>query len=534
MKNKIHIFNLGLIFILSFIALRSLVSVPFYTSHDGFTHTARIAAYDSALNDGQIPPRWAKNFNNQFGSPIFVYSYPLVYALGAGIHAIGINYESSFRAVMAIGFLLSGVGAYFWLSRKFGSIAGLVGSIFYLFAPYHLLNVYVRGALAENFAYGFLPFVFWSIEEIYRSTKTKFWTLFLIFSLSGLLLSHNLVSAISLPILICWSVIQAVKSKNQDLVIANIVGLLTPFLLSAFIYIPDLFERSFIRFDQGISYYFDHFVAFWQLIRSPWGYGFDLAGTLHDAMSFQLGLGHLAMMLILLSVIFFKGIKKNFEIVFFLALFIILLVLIVQHPYSRIIWETLPAVKIIVDFPWRLLGLITVITAYLASFLVAQFQKKFLVAIFLISLVLIANRNHLRVNEGVSFGDTVFETYTGTSTAGSNEYNPVWNTGKTALPNPSKIKWNNKASGLDFKIDQNNYSEIQVDRFYFPDTLIYESGKLLTKGDDWSVMETGLVRLNVPPVGGDYRLVFKDTPIRDFANKISLTTFIVLLILIWL
>lgn len=536
--------------------MRSLLSVPFYTSHDGFTHTARIAAYYQTLADGQFPPRWAGSFNGQLGSPIFVYSYPLVYFLGALLHSGGISYESAFRAVMIAGYLLSGIGAYFWLSRKFSRPAGLVGAIFYLWVPYHFLNVYVRAAVAENLAYAFLPFAFLAMEEIYRSARLKLWFFVLVFSVTATLLSHNLVSAIAIPIFVCWSIIWGWKKPDKNRWLANVLGLVVPFFLAAFIYVPDIFERNFIRFDQGISYFADHFVSFWQLLRSPWGYGFDLPGTVNDAMSFQIGLAHLLVVGLVVILIFYKVIKdkkflirkENSEAIFLIGLFVMLLLLMIEHSLSRTLWQTLPVVKTIVDFPWRLLGLVTVIIAYFAGYLVWRLRSSPLVAIILLAAVLVANRNFLRINEAVSFGDAAYENYTGTSTAASSEYTPVWHRGLQFPVATPRVDWVNptgvkilasRTDLLEFAVASGSAKEARINRFYFPDTEIYRDGKLLTQGADWSVIMTrtqnstfddsGTIRLNVDR-GGEFRLLFKETLLRDFANKISLTTLVTLVI----
>lgn len=521
----------------SLVALRSLLSVPFYTSHDGFTHTARIAAYLDTLKDGQFPPRWAKNLNGQFGSPIFTYSYPLVYFLGAALHLIGISYETAFRFLMVVGFLLAGIGVYLWLGRRFGRRAGFVGAMFYLWVPYHLLNVYVRGAIAENLAYAFVPFAFLAIEEIYRSAKLKLWSIVLIFSVTAILLSHNLVSAIILPILFSWSVIWGTRNKDWHRRLGNILGLIAPFFLAAFIYLPDILERNFIRFDQGISYFADHFVAWWQLIRSPWGYGFDLPGTFNDAMSFQIGLAHL-FVIGAVAILLFR--KRNVEVVFLFLLLIVLLILMIQQPFSLTLWHSLPLVKTIVDFPWRLLGLVTVITSFLAAYLTWRLKSRLLVVIFLVAAVLVANRNFLRVNEAVTYEDKIYDNYTGTSTAGSGEYTPVWHESlqfPAASPRVEGIADNfvhilaNRADRLEFFLAPNTNKEITINRFYFPETQIYYSGQRLQMGKDWEIVSgSGLIRLKVGPAGGMYRLKFSETPLRDLANKISLTTLIVIII----
>ena len=309
---------LGVFFLLllSFIALKSLLTNSFYTSHDGFTHTARIAAYYKALKDGQFPPRWGTDLNGGLGSPIFTYIYPLPYLLGSSIHFTGISYQDGFRIVTAVGYFLSGLTCFWWLKNRFGNLPGLLGAIFYLWAPYRFLNIYVRAAYAENLAYIFIPLIFLAIDEIFRSRR---WGFFLLaFSTAGMLLSHNLIAAIFLPLSLCWTFWQLITRRNPSAFVVSTLAVITGFLMSSFIYFPDLFERQFVKFDTSIVYFREHFVTVWQLLRSPWGYGFDFPGVVNDEMSFQLGLGQILITTSFIFLLIYKQIvgkwrkTKNF------------------------------------------------------------------------------------------------------------------------------------------------------------------------------------------------------------------------------
>lgn len=514
-----------IILIFAIIGLRSLFSVPFYTSHDGFTHTARIAAYYKTLGDGQFPPRWAVNLNSTLGSPIFTYSYPLPYFLGSVIHLLNFSYQNTYRLIMAGAFILGSLGMYLWLSRVLGKVPGLVGSIFYMWVPYRFLNLYVRGAFAENLAYAILPFCFLTIE---------FWPLFSL-SIAALLLSHNVVAFMALPMIFLWGVLKK-KTKKVS------AGMVFGFLMSAFIYFPDLFERGYIRFDAGISYYKEHFVNFYQLLRSPWGYGFDLPGIVNDAMSFQLGLAHLLALGIFL-ILFFK--KRSGETVFFLGVFILSVFLLVDTPYIVNIWKIIPALSTIVDFPWRFLGIAVFALSVLAAYAVKWFRFQKLLTIFLLMAVLIANRNFIRINESLNYSDKVFDEYTGTSTANSNEYLPILHKSPhlPARVEPVEIDQGNakveilsrNAWGMDFKIETNEAIVARINRFYFPQTKIYRDGNLVT---DWEANrepttskfdDTGTISLKVFPPGGFYQLKFEETNLRVAANTISLISFFIVL-----
>lgn len=483
--------RLGLVIIalFSLLALRSLIAVPFYTSHDGFAHTARIAAYYQAIKNGQFPPRWAANFYDGRGSPIFVYSYPLPYALGAAFHFGGLSYQDSFRLVMALGFFLAGVTSFFWLRNRFGNLTGLVGAVFYLWVPYRFLNLYVRGAMAENLAYGLVPLVFLGIDQ-------KRWRM-TVLTMAAVLLAHNEVAALTLPVFLAWAWLQ----KKFRFFLTAVFG---AFALAAFIYLPDFFERDYIRFDQGISYYQNHFVSWWQFLRSPWGYGFDFSGVIGDSMSFQLGLTQLLVLTLLIGVVVWRRKLLAKEAILFLAVLGLNIFLMAESAYIRKVWEVLPVMKTIVDFPWRFLGITTISFAFLAAFFLSLLRHKVLVAIFLLTAVMIANRNHLNVNLPQEFSDEVFDNYQGSATAVSDEYRPIWDLTRQA--------------------PEQTFDPLRISRYYFPETAVSVGGKVLVRGQDWKIGQDGLIYLTSPPSGQDYAVSFKETPLRKMANILSAVT----------
>ena len=97
---------LALVFI-SFFFLGSLIRPDFYQSHDGEAHVARFAAYHEAYSDGQFPARWAGNLNQGFGSPVFIFYYPLPGTVASLIHHLGISFENSFKILIGASFIFS-------------------------------------------------------------------------------------------------------------------------------------------------------------------------------------------------------------------------------------------------------------------------------------------------------------------------------------------------------------------------------------------------------------------------------------------
>ena len=529
----------GIILFFVVVGLWALIRNPFYTSHDGFTHTARIMAYYEALKDGQFPPRWATKFSGNLGSPIFVYSYPLPYFLGSLLHFGRVHYQDSFRLVLGGGYLLSGLTAFWWLSKRFGKVAGLVGAVFYLWAPYRFLNIYVRAALAESFAYTFIPLVFLAIDQLFTNYEKKWWYL-LVFSASGLLLSHNLVAAMFLPAALLLIAVYTVFLKKVYHGLISIFAIVMAFLMSSFIYLPDLFERGYVHFDEGISYWQNHFVAWWQLIRSHWGYGFDFPGTVNDDMSFQLGLTQILVTGLLALLLGWLIKKKHFKFksvvnvegLFFLTLLGGAIFLMLDEPLIVPLWKVLPFIKTIIDFPWRFLGMTVIAFSFLAAYFIHLTKNSKILATVLVALVIIANRNHVHINEALSFTDQEIEGYHGTSTAESNEYNPIWHKSNDLPGDLVTANAVNNALGMKVTLPIAS-TGARLNRFYFPKTSIYRDGNELKLGRDYEIIsqktdskfdDTGLIWLN-KPLAGEYLVKFEETPLRKLANILSLTVF---------
>ena len=60
---------------------------------------------------------------------------------------------------------------YFWIKDQFGKTAGFVAAIFYLFAPYHLLDLHYRASVGEVLSFVFIPLVFLFARKIIVSPK---------------------------------------------------------------------------------------------------------------------------------------------------------------------------------------------------------------------------------------------------------------------------------------------------------------------------------------------------------------------------
>src|SRR3972149_7416108 len=296
----------GLIPILLILFFSILVSLPLlkpglFIIHDD-QQIARLLLFDQALKAGTLPVPWVEELGFGFGYPLFVFYPPLVFIVGELFHLIGFSFVDSIKLVFFTSIFASGLAMYILVKELWGRYAGTVSAFFYILVPYRAIDVYVRGALAESFSFVWLPVILWSFYKLVKTNKTIYIYITAIF-LALLMITHNLIFLPFMLILPFYLLLLIWKSKNKKMsVVSCSLSVVLGFGLSAFFWIPALFEKKFTIVDQlllvNLANYNIHFVFPQQLWNWPWGFGGAAAG-LADGISFKIGKLH-----IVLSVMF--------------------------------------------------------------------------------------------------------------------------------------------------------------------------------------------------------------------------------------
>lgn len=395
-----------------------------FTSHDLTHHVVRQIAMDKILSQSQFPPGWVDYLNKGYGYPLFIFNYPLPSLFGEIYHKLGLNYLYSVKAVLISTFFIGTAGMFFFLKEIFSKQGALLGALVYLYSPIRFLNTYVSAAVGSALALSIIPWVFYWIMKI-RKNPSWFNMLGGGITLSLLILSHNVSSLIfSLPLVI-FCLIQVFSTNFNRKIVGKFIGMfLLGFGLSAFFWIPSIFEKSYTRYDQLLRHFYQNqFPYFTELIRSPWGYGLSKPGQ-PGGISFEIGPVQLLMIALLIVFILLRRLKTEkltlslYTVgLFFLSLFLML-------NLSKIIWDYLPLLYL-VQFPARFLAL-SVFTASIAAALVFESLKNS--KIFLIAAILIllyASRNHWHINQVFDPGENYYISQNYTSTS-YEEHMPKW------------------------------------------------------------------------------------------------------------
>jgi hypothetical protein len=92
---------------LPFVSIFATRDLP-HTS-DGGVQIPRMAAFYTSVVDGHFPVRWAGNLNYGYGMPLFNFIYHTPFFLSTALIALGLPLVFSFKLLLFISFLLSGI-----------------------------------------------------------------------------------------------------------------------------------------------------------------------------------------------------------------------------------------------------------------------------------------------------------------------------------------------------------------------------------------------------------------------------------------
>ena len=213
-----RVYLIFLVLILSWFAVAPLFKPGFFSIHDD-TQVARVFEMAKALKDGQFPVRFVANLGYGYGYPLYNYYAPLPYYFGAFLNLLGFNLFIATKLMFLAGILLSAVFMYLLVREFWGDLGGVLAALFYLYAPYHALDIYVRGAVGEFWALAMLPWVFWEFANLSKKTPPFRWRRIFRASVAYacLVLSHNLTALIATPFILGWVVFWTLLRKENKL-----------------------------------------------------------------------------------------------------------------------------------------------------------------------------------------------------------------------------------------------------------------------------------------------------------------------------
>lgn len=356
-------FGIAIVAVLVFVAVKPLFANGYFPMHDD-TQPSRIYEMAKSLKMGMFPVRWVPDLGYGYGYPIYNFYAPLSYYIGGVLVLFGIGSIMSAKLTFILAILASGIFMYLFVKKIYGEVPAIVSCAFYILAPYHAVDLYVRGDLAELWAYAFIPLVFLGLYQILQNKKAGIITGSL--GLAFVILSHNLTALMLVPFCLLFIIIFAKQMTNPKIIKNLFVLIVLGLTMSAFYWFPAITElknTNIISQIEGTADFRNHFVCLSQLWESQWGFGGSVPGCI-DGLSFRLGKVEALISLAALIFVFKKNTKQKRFLIF--ALLGLLLSVFMTLEWSKFIWEMIPWFSYL-QYPWRFLIFASFFSSILAG-----------------------------------------------------------------------------------------------------------------------------------------------------------------------
>ncbi|MEW6129160.1 MAG: hypothetical protein AB1757_19125 [Acidobacteriota bacterium] len=524
-------------------------------THDMHLHYEQMKSFYQGLSAGKIYPRWEEDTNLGFGAVTTSYYPPAIYYLTSLFYFLFSNWIIAILLTHLSLMIASGLAMY-WYAREYFSVkAASVAMAAYILLPYHLVDQYQRGAIAELLGFIWMPLMMIFADRLMRNRESPF-TLnsTTLLHMAGLAASYGAFLWSHPPTAFQFSMgfglyvlLQTYFKKNWRSLIYVGCGIGLGALLSAAYMLPAFLERHFVRSEY---------------IAKTWPYH----GTyifVHDLPYLDGNRGFFILLdavwifstfVILLCGIFFiferKTLNKAFQRQVWSWIAIGCFVSFMMVKPSQFIGKWIPGIEIGV-FTWRMLGIATFICALIGGACIhiaggilrrANFERT--AAVFLAGLIFVCGTTlsffavirpmvyaplFIPEKEHWNFAtlpiqapEFPFEDLPRIDRATlASSYNETAN-GEVQIE-----KWQPELRLLRVKL--NSSDKLQIRTFNFPGWVASIENREIPIITGKTL---GEINLELPPGEYQLRLEFTDTPVRQRAELITIGAFIILIALL--
>ncbi len=375
-----------LVVLLTVFAVAPLEYPGAFQSHTG------LLAYYNLIDLDQNPLQvfnWAPVVGGTFD--LFRTDGALPYLIAEIFHLIGFSYLASIKLVYALAWIISGL-TMFALARQWLSEAGaLLAAVVYVYLPFHIATIYVRGAFAESIAWALMPLILFSLLKTQTignrlpSADCLLLTALLFLTQPGIAIFFS-IFAFVLAIII--------SGRRSSVVGQMLVGL----LVGALLYLPTL-----LRY--GISFSRDgfnaNFVYPFQIFSALWGFGTS-TGNYLDQFPLQLGVVPIGLAIVAVALAWQternrererygeRSLRRTIIIFISAAIIVAMLTFEIASP----LWNLL---GIFVTSPWQILAFAGCALAIVAGSVIdldERFARPAMLAFF-VALPIVASYSYL-------------------------------------------------------------------------------------------------------------------------------------------
>src|SRR5262245_60938117 len=250
------------------IAMTAIATLPFFfigedqkvgccggempVTHDSWMHFNQMRAFYRGLESGRVYPRWDDETHGRYGAPTLGFYPPGAYYVTSLFYFLSREWSKVWIAFYFLASFGSAVAIFWYARQTMGRGASLMAAAVYVFAPYHLINQYQRGAMAEFLSFVWTPLVLLFADRLLTEESRRGLLLGfagLAASFGAFLWSHPPTAYQFLLVFGPCFVVWAIKIKQWRRLL--IIGCALAFgsMIAAAYFFPAVAEQSLINYD---------------------------------------------------------------------------------------------------------------------------------------------------------------------------------------------------------------------------------------------------------------------------------------------
>ncbi|MEK6322519.1 MAG: hypothetical protein AABN33_12650 [Acidobacteriota bacterium] len=139
------------------------------TTHDMFLQYDQMRSFYNGLAAGEIYPRWEEDTNRGFGAPTTSYYPPGIYYLTSAFYAITRDWLRTLLDTHLVMMIAAAAALYIYARQVMERPAAVAAMAAYIFLPYHIVDQYQRGAMAELLVFVWMPLMLLFGERLMKA-----------------------------------------------------------------------------------------------------------------------------------------------------------------------------------------------------------------------------------------------------------------------------------------------------------------------------------------------------------------------------
>ena len=332
----------------------------------------RVFELTAYLRAGVFPARWMPDAAFGLGYPFFNFYAALPYYIASLLTLCGFDLLTAIKLTQTFGMFAAAATIWLYARTVLPRSGALIASIAYTLAPYHLVNLYVRGdSLQEFYAFIWYPLILWAVDRVMGESAASAQsqvhvirnrlgaTLALALALAGLVLTHNVSALIFAPFIVLYAAARLAQRLRRHGLRQTVQAIpwlagaaMLAILLSAWFWAPALGEAGLVQLNNQTTGYFDysnHFRTL-NLVQPSIAFNYQVDFLLS---AFAMALPQAVLVLIGGVVWFVRGRRQS---AFWLVAGLFVIATLMITPLSKPLWDALPGLAL-TQFPWRFLSI---------------------------------------------------------------------------------------------------------------------------------------------------------------------------------